>query len=111
MIPVDPGSVASGEVSGLPGQQGTLRLDPAEKHRQLFVVLQPEDIISAVSESPGCVSGVVTGRRFLGKTGLITVQTDGLVFHVNDRGLDAQQGDQVYLTWSSELAHVIHGDS
>ena len=111
VIPVDPGSVASGEVSGLPGQQGTLRLDPAEKHRQLFVVLQPEDIISAVSESPGCVSGVVTGRRFLGKTGLITVQTDGLVFHVNDRGLDAQQGDQVYLTWSSELAHVIHGDS
>jgi ABC-type Fe3+/spermidine/putrescine transport system ATPase subunit len=111
VIPVEPASAASGTVSGLPGQQGTLTLDATDAHRATYVVLQPEDISSSRTDSPGAVAGVVTGRRFLGKTGLVTVETADHVFHVNDRGLDAQQGDTIHLTWPSEQAHVIHEDS
>jgi ABC-type Fe3+/spermidine/putrescine transport system ATPase subunit len=110
VIPIVPTAMASGAVSGLPGQQGGLRLDATDAHRRSYVVLQPEDITSSRTESPGAVAGVVTGRRFLGKTGLITVETADQVFQVNDRGLDAQQGDQVFLTWFTEHAHVIHED-
>ncbi len=101
-------AAASGRVSGLPGQLGTVELGPGIQGGRTYVVLQPEDIDCFRQEVQGSVTGIVTGRRFLGKMGLITVQADNQMFHVNDRELDAQQGETVHLTWRSERAHVIH---
>jgi putative spermidine/putrescine transport system ATP-binding protein len=109
VLPVDQEAGRTGIVSGLPGQVGSLRLGH-QVGGQIHVVLQPEDISCTREARPDAVRGLVTGRRFLGKTGLITVETAGVSFQVNDRGLDAQQGDEVYLTWPSERAHVIHED-
>lgn len=108
VIEVDPHAAASGRVSGLPGQLGTVELGRPATRGRMYVVLQPEDIECSRNDVEGSVSGIVTGRRFLGKMGLITVGTENQVFHVNDRELDAQQGETVYLTWRSGNAHVIH---
>jgi len=109
VIKADLGSVAaSGSITGLPGQLDSIKLDHADQEAaRIFVVLQPEDIHCSRVETPGAVVGVVNGRRFLGKTGLVTVKSEKHVFQVNDGGLDAQPGDRVFLTWLSEKAHLV----
>jgi putative spermidine/putrescine transport system ATP-binding protein len=106
VIEVDQALAPTGAVTGLPGQVGTIDLGPAVPGHT-YVVLQPEDVECSLSAGPDFLEGMVTGRRFLGKTGLITVEARDHVFQVNDNGLGAQQGDTVYLRWRSENAHVI----
>ena len=109
VIEVGPGHLEAGRVTGLPGQLGALVIEgPVPTDSITYIVLQPEDVECSLGPTENSVSGLATGRRFLGKTGLISVETQNQIFHVNDAGLDVQQGQQVHLSWRAERAHVIH---
>lgn len=96
------------EISGLPGQHGVIAVDPDDRNRSLSIVLQPEDVQCHRDPVPGSAEGVVTARRFVGQSGLLTISVGDQVFQAMDAHLDLQVGDPVHVTWQAERAHVVH---
>ncbi|MGE5128080.1 MAG: ABC transporter ATP-binding protein [Sphingomonadaceae bacterium] len=84
-----------------------LRLDAllpagATKDKALTIMIRPEDIALARDASDrdrNILAGIVVGSNFLGSLVDYSVETDGLVLHVQvSRGTPFERGERVYLS-------------
>jgi len=97
-------------VDGAPGAVGVgpaLRLQAllpagADKDKPLTIMIRPEDIAiarDAPSRDPNVLPGTVVTRSFLGNLVDYSVETEGLVVHVQvSRSAAFEHGDRVYLS-------------